>query len=175
MSLLRPLKLLYTGVWASGYMKRKDTFSRVNIKNISLVVHTDDTFRLSAGTVYSDDNDLESFSLTGRANITYESTGEVDEILLSGISYKGSTLEEETIFSISRKKCTRLPIPNGEAFFCFSSRLPPVNVHFEPRDEPEQPPIFDLIGDPLEDDAEMSFDDIFNAPFDASDFDVDRP
>ena len=170
---LRPLKLLYTGVWASGYMKHKDTFSRVNIKNISLVVHTDDTFRLSAGTVYSDDSNLEAFSLTGRANVTYESTGEVDEILLSGISYKGCRLEEETIFSINRKRCTRLPIPNGEAFFCFSSRLPPVNVHFEPRDEPEVP-IFDIIGDPLEDHAEMSFDDLFNT-FDASDFEVDSP
>lgn len=170
---LRPLKLLYTGVWASGYMKRKDTFLRVNIKNISLVVHTDNSFRLSAGTVYSDDSNLEAFSLTGIANVTYQSTGEVDEILLSGISYKGCTLEEEKIFSISRRKCTRLPIPNGEAFFCFSSRLPPVNFHFEPRNEPELP-IFDILGDPLEEQGEMSFDDVFDA-FDASDLEVDRP
>ena len=175
---LRPFKLLYTGVWASGYTKCKDTFSRVSIKNISLIVHTDNSFRLSAGTVLSEDSNLSPFALTGKANILYEKTGDVSEIILSEITHDNATLEQETLFSISRKKCTRLPIPNGEAFFCFSSRLPPVDYSFEATaedesevEEPASPPFF---GEEVE---EMSFDEVFetlnHSSLDGTGFDAD--
>lgn len=156
---LRPFKLLYTGVWASGYTKCKDTFSRVNIKNITLIVNTDNSFKLSAGIVVSEEeSNLSPFALIGKANVIYENTGDISEILLSEISYNNATLEHDTIFSVSRKKCTRLPIPNGEAFFCFSSRLPPVNYSFK---RPEKDTAVEtFFGEDVE---EMSFDEVFEA------------
>ena len=158
---LRPFKILYTGIWGSGYMKRADNFIRVNIKDITLVVHIDNTFVLTASTVYSDDFSLEPFSLNGQAKVVYESTGEIHEILLSKISYNHCTLEDQTTFSVSKKKCTCLPIPHGEAFFCFSSRLSPVSFTFWP----ERTVQSTLPNKPVEVDDldDMSFDEIFEA------------
>ena len=164
---LRPMRVFYTGVWASGYMRQKDIFSRVSIKDITLVVHVDNTFNLTADTVYSGDNTIGPFSLTGKAQVLYESTGEVGEILLSEVSYKDCTLEHSTIFSVSRKKCTRLPIPCGEAFFCFSSRLPPIDFNFQETPEPSASEAVER-----EDVEEMSFEDLFES-FSAPDMPVD--
>ena len=172
---LRSVRVLYTGVWASGYMRGKDTFSRVSIKDISLVVHLDNTFNLTADTVYSEESVIDPFLLTGKAQVLYESNGDVGEILLSEVSYKNCTLEHSTIFSVNRKKCTRLPIPCGEAFFCFSSRLPPIDFNFQPETPSaakalESEDIEDI--EDTEDIKEMSFEDLFES-FSTPDMPVD--
>ena len=81
----------------------------------------------------------------------------IKEILLSSVSC-GNVLLEDNTFSISRTKCTRLPIPFGEAFFCFSSRIPKVQFDFLSAA---------VEGEAVEADdadlADMSFDDIFDA------------
>lgn len=168
---LRTVRVLYTGVWASGYMRRKDTFARVSIKDISLVVHLDNTFNLTADTVYSEESVVDPFLLTGKAQVLYESNGDVGEILLSEVSYKNCTLEHSTIFSVNRKKCTRLPIPYGEAFFCFSSRLPPIDFNFQSREEPHAVVHLNNSSDG-EDIEEMSFEDLFDS-FSSPDMPVD--
>jgi hypothetical protein len=154
---MKALKLLYTGVWASGYMKRKDAFLRVSIKGISLVVHTDNTFRLSAKEVMTEnDESVDSFTLTGNAQLLYEDTGDVSEVILSELTYQGRPAENATVFSISRRKCTRLPIPDGEAFFCFSSRLPHVSFESKRREL-----LFSDTDADMESMADMSFEDLF--------------
>lgn len=121
---LRPLKLLYTGVWATGYRKIKADFLRLTMKNISLTVFSDNTFSLKVADVVSEGLTLSAFVINGKADILYTSCGDVDEIVVCEITHDGKVLDNEHTFSISKKKCTRLPIPEGEAFFCFSSRLP---------------------------------------------------
>ena len=154
---MKALKLLYTGVWASGYMKRKDAFLRVSIKGISLVVHTDNTFRLSAKDIVTEnDESVDSFALTGIAELLYEDTGNVSEVILSELSYQGRPADHATVFSISRRKCTRLPIPNGEAFFCFSSRLPHISFESKRRET-----LFCDTDADIEDMAELSFEELF--------------
>ena len=121
---LRPLKLFYTGVWATGYRKIKDDFLRLTMKNINLSVFADNTFSLKVADVVSEGLTMSAFIMTGKADILYTSCGDVDEIVVYDISHDGAVLDNQHTFSISKKKCTRLPIPEGEAFFCFSSRLP---------------------------------------------------
>lgn len=157
MASLRPLKILYTGVWASGYMRGKSAFSRISIKDIDLIVDIDNRFVLRADTVEAEDRALAPFCLTGTAKVVYEDSGMIKEILLSSVSC-GNVLLEDNTFSISRTKCTRLPIPFGEAFFCFSSRIPKVQFDFLSAA---------VEGEAVEADdadlADMSFDDIFDA------------
>ena len=160
---LRPLKLLYTGVWATGYVKKKSTFLRVKMKDINLSVYADDTFALKVLDVASEGLTLSAFSISGRAQILYTSSGDVDEILISDLYHNGAVLDKRQIFSINKNKCARLPIPEGEAFFCFSSRLPPA-VDFS---------CYETVSDAVDADYsyedptpassidEMDFDDVF--------------
>tara|TARA_B100000902_G_scaffold22504_1_gene27145 strand:- start:560 stop:1048 length:489 start_codon:yes stop_codon:yes gene_type:complete len=154
MASLRPLKILYTGVWASGYMRGKSAFSRISITDIDLIVDIDNRFVLRAQSVEAEDRTLAPFCLTGTAKVVYEDSGMVKEILLSSVSYDNVLLEDNT-FSVTRTKCTRLPIPYGEAFFCFSSRISKPQLDFLS---------FPMVDEKVEDDLEeMSFDDIFDA------------
>jgi len=155
MASFRPLKVLYTGVWGSGYMRGKSAFSRISIKDIDLVVDIDNRFVLRAETVETEDRSLAPFCLTGTAEVVYEDSGMVKEILLSSVSYDNVLLEDNT-FSVTRTKCTRLPIPYGEAFFCFSSR-----IHKPQLDFLSLPVVDEEHADHQIDD--MSFDDIFDA------------
>ena len=159
MMALKPLKVLYTGVWASGYMKRAKDFLCVSIKNINLTVFVDDTFSLQVNNVIADDTILDPFNISGKAQVLYKSNGEISEILLSELYCKKELLDDSTIFSISKERCTRLPIPCGEAFFCFSSRLPELQCRRYEEELKSNEILFEeLSPNPLDD---FDFDEIF--------------
>lgn len=163
---LRPLKLLYTGVWAAGYSKHKHDFLRLTMKNINLTVFTDNTFALKVLKVNSEGLTLAPFCISGKAQILYNPCGDVDEILISELSHDGNVIDDTQIYSISKTKCTRLPIPNGEAFFCFSSRLPSVDFRcFETVSETESPKEDFSYDDPMPSSSldEMDFDEVFDS------------
>lgn len=125
-------KFLYTGVWGSGYIRVQETFSRVSIKNITFTVDTSNRFRLRAKTIITEDHyAMDAFCLQGNAQFLYEDNGRVREILVSNIACNGNMLECDRIFTISQHRVTRLPIPYGEAFFCFSSKLPEMALDFQ--------------------------------------------
>lgn len=163
---MQPLKVLYTGVWGSGYVKVGDTFSRISISDILLVVFLDNKFKLTAKTVEAEHTfEVDSFSLTGNATVVRDCSGTVDEILLSHICCGSTRLGGRNTYSISRKACTCLPVPYGEAFFSFSSRLPPVEFDFK-SGEPFAKEVSNRIPLTLTEpfvfaDGEMSFDDLF--------------
>lgn len=124
-------KFLYTGVWGSGYVKIRESFSRVSIKDITFTVDIDNRCQLMAKTIITEGNSaMDAFALFGKAQFLYEDNGRVREILVSDISCNGNMLEGDRIFTISQHHVTRLPIPFGEAFFCFSSKLPEMALNF---------------------------------------------
>lgn len=162
---LRPLKLLYTGVWATGYTKNKKDFLRLSMKNINLSVFADDSFSLKVLNVASEGLTLAPFCISGKAQILYKACGEVDEILISDLVHDGNVLDDKQIFSISKTKCTRLPIPSGEAFFCFSSRLPSVDFRCFERLSETESPSDDYYDDPMPASSldEMDFEEVFGS------------
>lgn len=101
------------------------------------MVDTSNRFNLRANTIITEDHfAMNAFCLQGNAQFLYEDNGRVREILVSNIACNGTMLDCDRIFTINQHRVTRLPIPHGEAFFCFSSKLPEMALNFQDVDLP---------------------------------------